>query len=339
MGVKSSHTIPSKLTKKGYRRKEKPAGISLKVIYLLEIYTMIAHKKYPTVTFLSERFKVSPRTIYRYLEIINMIDAIELDQERKGYVFTTGDRIKKIGLTDSEFLVLLAAGDAVSHLGHPFRDEFQRVVEKMVFRERKPGTQKESPVIVKIPDAVESERIAEYVQILSRCVDEKRSVDILYKASHSKEALLRTVDPYGLVFYDGIWMLVGFCNLRKQIRSFVLDRIRDLKERWRYFEQKKDFDLKSFLSRSWGIHDGPDVTVTVRIKPEIADYVLRKRWHPSEVRTMLPNGEAELTFTVAGVVEIKRWIYSWFPSIEVVKPQWLRKQVVEELRQSLEYHT
>ena len=40
----------------------------------------------------------------------------EFDQERKGYAFTNGDRIKKLTLSDSELLVLLAASEAVSHL-------------------------------------------------------------------------------------------------------------------------------------------------------------------------------------------------------------------------------
>ena len=55
------------------RQAAKPAGISEKVIRLLEIYTMIAQKHYPSVPFLKEHFRVSERTVYRYLELINLI--------------------------------------------------------------------------------------------------------------------------------------------------------------------------------------------------------------------------------------------------------------------------
>jgi predicted DNA-binding transcriptional regulator YafY len=106
--------------------KGKPTGISEKVIRLLEIYTMIAQKHYPSVPSLKEHFHVSERSVYRYLEIVNMIDGIEFDQERKGYAFTNGDRIKKLTLSDNKLLVLLAASEAVSHLGeslgHGFRE-------------------------------------------------------------------------------------------------------------------------------------------------------------------------------------------------------------------------
>jgi predicted DNA-binding transcriptional regulator YafY len=60
----------------------KPAGISEKVISLLEIYTMIAQKQFPSVSSLKEHFHVSERSIYRYLEIINMIDGIEFDMRK-----------------------------------------------------------------------------------------------------------------------------------------------------------------------------------------------------------------------------------------------------------------
>ncbi len=91
----------------------KPAGISEKVIRLLEIYTMIAQKRYPSVPSLKEHFRVSERSVCRYLEIVNMIDGIEFDQERKGYTFTNGDRIKKLTFTENH--------RSLKHQRTPFR--------------------------------------------------------------------------------------------------------------------------------------------------------------------------------------------------------------------------
>jgi proteasome accessory factor B len=57
----------------------------------------------------------------------------------------------------------------------------------------------------------------------------------------------------------------------------------------------------------------------VRFGKEIADYILRRdSWHPSEKRKTLPDGGVELSFTVAGTLEIKKWIYSWLPHAEVI---------------------
>lgn len=74
---------------------------------------------------------MSERSVYRYLEIINMIDGIELDQERKGYAFTNGDRIKKLTLSDNELLVLFAASEAVSHLGESLGQGFLELMNRV----------------------------------------------------------------------------------------------------------------------------------------------------------------------------------------------------------------
>ena len=79
----------------------KPAGISGKVISLLDVYTLIAQSKFPSVDSLAKHCEASRRTIYRYLEIINMIDPIEFDKEQKGYKFVNSDRIKKVFLSDN----------------------------------------------------------------------------------------------------------------------------------------------------------------------------------------------------------------------------------------------
>ena len=317
----------------------KPAGISEKVTRLLEIYTMIAKQEFPSIQDFIEEYGITKRTAFRYLELINFVDPVEYDKERKGYRFTHGDRIKKPSLSENELITLLAAGEAVARLGGDFGETFRELACKVATSPKQAG-KGGVPIIVKTPEPVTSGRFDEYFKALSQSIGESRSVDLTYRARYSGEVTERTIDPYGLVFYDGIWILIAFCHLRKEIRSFALDRIIALKERWRYFTPIPGFDLETHLSRSWGVVDGREVEVTVRFTKKVSDYILRKdKWHPSEKRTLLPDGMVELEFTVAGVDEIKRWIYSWLPHAEVVKPEWLRETIRRELSASLTHHS
>jgi predicted DNA-binding transcriptional regulator YafY len=102
---------------------------------------------------------------------------------------------------------------------------------------------------------------------------------------------------------------------------------------------QNDFNLDEYLSHSWGIVDEEEVRVKIRFSAKVADYVLRKKWHPSEEREMLPDGGVDLTYTVAGVDEIKHWIYSWLPNVEILEPAWLRQQAAEELAESRNKHS
>ena len=317
----------------------KPAGISEKVIRLLEIYTMIAQRHFPSIASLMERYNVTERTIFRYLEQINMIDPIEYYRENNGYRFTRGDRIKKMILGDKEMIILFTAGEALSRLGTTFRESFQDLLDKMFSLSGKSADREKVPIIVKTPDASISERIQGHLMTISLCMKEKRSISMSYRAHGAKDDTGRTVDPYGLVFYEGVWILIGYCHLRKEIRSFAIDRIIDLKERFLYFQIRGDFDLEEYISSSWGvIHEEP-VNITVRFKADVAGFILRKeKWHPSEQRKVLFNGDVELTFTVAGVNEIKHWIYSWLPNVVVTKPAWFRHQIMKELSSSSKDH-
>jgi len=315
------------------KKNKNPGGISEKVINIIETYTMIARKKYPSVKSLAEHFNVSERTVHRYLEIIKMIDVVDYDREKKGYFFPYGDRTKKTPLTENELIILLTAGEAISHLGKPFREEFGRILDKLTYADKKKST---SPIIFKIPDACDSERMSHYITTITSSIEDKRSIDITYLSRGKKEPVKRTVDPYGLIFHNGLWMLIGFCHLRKHIRTFALDRIKDLHERSLYFTPREGFDLKSYLTKSWGIMDGEEITVKLRVKPQIADLILRKKWHPSEVKTSMPDGSLELTYTVLGKIEIKQWIYSWLPHMEVMEPESLREEIRKELKESLD---
>jgi len=321
------------------KKKNKRTGISDKFFRLLKIYTVIAQKKYPSAGSLAENLGVNERTIYRDLFVINLVDQVDYDPERKGYAFTHGDSIKKPLLSDEELMTLFTAGEAVSHLGTPFRENFQRLVEKMVASAAKAPSKGKPPIIIKVPDTARGVIIDRSIKVIAACLRDKRSVDLTYKAHGAKEVTKRTVDPYGLIFHEGIWILIGLCHLRKEIRSFALDRIQDCKERYLYFEPRSDFNLEEYLAKSWGVIDGEEVTVVVRFKPEVAEYITRKdKWHTSEVRKMLPDGGVELTFTVAGIYEIKKWIYSWIPNIEVIKPKILRDLIKKELVQATQDH-
>jgi predicted DNA-binding transcriptional regulator YafY len=321
------------------KNKNKRTGISDKFFRLLKIYTIIAQKQYPSAKSLAENLGVKERTIYRDLFVINLVDQVDYDPERKGYAFTHGDSIKKPMLSDEELMTLFTAGEAVSHLGTPFRENFQHLVDKMVASTAKARSKGKPPIIIKVPDTARGVIIDRSLKIIAACLQDKRSVDLTYKAHGAKEVTRRTVDPYGLIFHEGIWILIGLCHLRKEIRSFALDRIQDCRERYLYFEPLLDFNLGEYLAKSWGVIDGEEVTVAVRFKPEVAEYITRKdKWHSSEVRKMLSDGGVELTFTVAGIYEIKKWIYSWIPNVEVIKPKLLRDLIKKELMQATQDH-
>ncbi len=126
--------------------------------------------------------------------------------------------------------------------------------------------------------------------------------------------------------------LIGWDEDRSAMRTFKVERIRDLAVLPRTFDAPED-DVVAQLRRAWDIiADQPAVEVVLRFRPEVAGRVMEASWHPSQQVTELPDGSLEWRATVAGIIEIRLWILSWGSDVEVVSPPVLRDDVAGTLR-------
>jgi len=176
--------------------------------------------------------------------------------------------------------------------------------------------------------------IREILHQVSQAAEKRLRIEMVYNPLHNKESC-RKVDPYRVWFFEGILYLIGFCHLRREVRMFVLDRIKMLQVTHERFSQPKDFDLNEFLRHRFKVMAGDLHQVKVRISPEWARWVGEKIWHESQKAKSLSNGALELTFQVAGLEEIKRWVLSFGSEVLVIAPEGLKKMIREDLRIAL----
>ena len=76
-------------------------------------------------------------------------------------------------------------------------------------------------------------------------------------------------------------------------------------------------------------------TVRVRVSPGWARWVGEKIWHESHKAKKNGDGSLELTFRVAGLDEIKRWVLSFGPEALVIEPEKLKEMVRKDLSRNL----
>jgi len=114
-----------------------------------------------------------------------------------------------------------------------------------------------------------------------------------------------------------------------------VDRIKMLKVTDERFTIPKDFNLDDFMRHSFKVMHDELYTVKVRISPGWASWVGERRWDESQKMTKLPDGGLEMTFRLAGLDEIKRWILSFGHEAVVMEPEKLRETVRKELSSNL----
>ena len=93
--------------------------------------------------------------------------------------------------------------------------------------------------------------------------------------------------------------------------------------------------LDDFMRHSFKVMHDVLYTVKVRVSPEWARWVGEKIWHESQRAKKDGDGSLELTFKVAGLDEIKRWILSLGPEAVVLEPEKLKEMVRKDLAKNL----
>lgn len=159
----------------------------------------------------------------------------------------------------------------------------------------------------------------------------QETLRIVYFTRERGEESKREVDPYGLVFHEGAFYLVGFCHQRGEIRTFLVDRIRVAQNTGKKFEMPADFSAEGHFRNAWGILRGRVlVKVRARFDRSVAQLVREGRWHASQRLEDGPAGSVVLSVEVAGWDEIRRWLMGFGAAVEVLEPADLRESMAEE---------
>jgi predicted DNA-binding transcriptional regulator YafY len=88
-----------------------------------------------------------------------------------------------------------------------------------------------------------------FVATLSSAVQGRQQVHLSYRSWDGEETG-RDFDPYGIVFNEGFWYTAGYCHLRRDLRTFRLDRITLLEPKKGTFEPPEEFDVLAHVLNS-----------------------------------------------------------------------------------------
>jgi predicted DNA-binding transcriptional regulator YafY len=127
------------------------------------------------------------------------------------------------------------------------------------------------------------------------------------------------------------WYLLAFDHRAKDIRKFVLGRMRETKMTAERFDSPKNFDAKKFFDRSLGVMTGTgNYEVVIELDAWLTDILRGRKWHPSQVWTELPGGGSHLQMRLSCLDEIEQWVLSWGTRATVIRPAELRGRLFKK---------
>ena len=129
-----------------------------------------------------------------------------------------------------------------------------------------------------------------------------------------------TLNPYGIVI-SGKYYLVGFNENRKALRTYKIDKIKDLEVLDEYFDKDEAFNLKDWCNNSFGIYQEEHLNIVLEFNKEVKEDVLNYHFHPTQKVKELKNGNVEVRFTSGGTYAICQELFKWGTNVKVKSPE------------------
>jgi predicted DNA-binding transcriptional regulator YafY len=204
---------------------------------------------------LAERLEVDTRTVRRYITMLQDLGIpVEAERGRYGsYRLRPGFKLPPLMFTDEEALALTLGLLSARKLGltdaalavEGALAKIERVLPALL-RDRVRALQE--TLVIDFP-AKSTPPAPALINRLSEAALQRRSVMLCYQGWHA-EVTERLLNPYGLVYRSGYWYTVGYCHLRKELRTFRLDRIQSAEIQATSFERPGEFDCLAYVLAS-----------------------------------------------------------------------------------------
>jgi proteasome accessory factor B len=267
------------------------------------------------------------------------------DRDKDGYLLDRSTYyLPTLVLEKDELAVLYAAGAAaLAEPAFPFRQDLVHALEKMAFAAGADPSASRDWARLSVPrERDDATSLGRWVSDLSRAVTSRKSVELRYRAQGSGEITRRKVDPYGLLYRFGAWVLVGYCHLREDLRTFRVDRITALtvnsaRPRSTDFEVPAAFRLSDHaITRPWEFHRHPSIDVELRLAPNMA-FLAQRTFQGAEVRGQDRRG-TRLALKVSDREALLRALLPLGAGVEILRPEKLRQEAKVLLEKILERH-
>jgi predicted DNA-binding transcriptional regulator YafY len=221
----------------------------MRVLTLLEI---LQARDHVSGAELAERLEVDLRTVQRY--IVRLKDLhIPIDSSRGvggAYRLRPGFRLPPLLLTNEEAFALSLGLRSLRQVGlaafAPATEGALAKLERVL-----PDTLRESVRTVEDVVAIEPGPwvVSTSVECLISAASAIRTCKRIRFAyeSHDGTDSRRQVEPYAVLHTDGRWYLIGHCLSRKDLRTFRLDRVRELEICPDGFQRPDRFDARLYM--------------------------------------------------------------------------------------------
>ncbi len=307
-----------------------------KVIRIYKIINAIQAHPGISAADLALKCDVNIRTVYRDLEILDLIAPITNDGRGTGYRFMGKFFLYPLNFSEQEALAFSLLPSVIDKDKLP--PGFDSAYDKVMGTHRKERSQQNAIIediagIIQMGTPAYRPESRNFLQPIIQAILEQKTIETTYHTQSRNETTERQIDPYYLVPRDQRFYLIGYCHLKKGIRTFRISRFLDVALTAKTFD-KGDFSIQKHLKNTWSIEQGEkNIKFKVKFNAEVARYIKEEELfvHPR----MREHKDGSMTFevTVNNEKEFIRWILQYGPAAEILEPHAVRESLKQQLDQ------
>jgi len=272
-------------------------------------------ERYNTKEFAQE-YNVGVRTIQK--DINERLVSFPITKDNNGkFIFIKGFTLNKSLLNNDEMMLVSLALTQFQEVS-----DFDKLTNSTMKKLLKPQTF--NPYYIKQDNLEDININSLYINKIEKAIQYSQIINI-----DDKE-----VEAYKIVAFAGIWYLFAKDLSDNKIKTFMLNKIKNIKSVNRYYKTSKEqIDLILYKTHSAWFEDGQSFKVTVKIDKQIAVYFKQKQFLQSQnIEEELENGDLIISFEVSHDEDVDNIIKSWIPHIIILKPIRFRNKLTKELK-------
>lgn len=169
-----------------------------------------------------------------------------------------------------------------------------------------------------------------YLTPIVEAMRDGKVLNLSYQSFRMDAPAMHEVEPYCLKIYKQRWYLLGRRPDRNVMRTFALDRIKDINLTDKTFSMPASFDAEKYFEDTIGIvveDNCPPQTISILAVNGKQDYIRSLPLHPTQHETETGNGSAKFCIFAQPNSDLIQELLRYGEDVTVIRPKWFRDRL------------
>ncbi|MBP2032782.1 putative DNA-binding transcriptional regulator YafY [Clostridium algifaecis] len=308
-----------------------------KFSHLLEIILTLQYKELVTASELSETLKVDKKTIYRYIDSLNKanIPVHTVKGRYGGFYIDKNFYMKPFNLTKEELKSLIMSTYLLTkENGFIYENQLKDAVckiKQLSLNNSEEFNDFRDTGLFSLELIGNEESLEEKISKINISMNRGRSLSIDYFSINKNDSSMVKVDPYNLIFKEGSWYVIGYCDVKNDVDVFDLTRIKSLKITKDVYMRPHNFSLNEFLNKNCCTFNENKTKVVIKFTGKSVAFIKSCKWHINQHIKELSKDSILFTIYLDGTDDVKAWILGFGKDAEIIEPLYLRNEIKQEI--------